>query len=279
MITTTHAAKPFPLTAKGTPRRQVALDAYATEIDALYARVEASATQVDVLPPAVWDADGVRAYVRAVVFAVMRVGEIDDGDDLFQQGCDSLQATYIRNALMHALRTSAKVSTHAVPTNFVYTHPSIAALSSFVLRILSGGAVDADAERAARVNDMQALLQKYTQDFADPRWKTGEQLPQMDENALDGETVLITGSTGRLGSHLLAQLLSRKDVRKVYALNRGTRGRERQVEAFCTWRLDESLLKEDRGVFWGADIAKKDLGLGEGSYQEVRLTSFFEETH
>lgn len=87
MIIVTHPSKPFQYTAKGTPRRHVSLAEYNEEIDALYERVEES-SQVDVALPPSWTSENLRTYVRAVVHHVMKAPHIDDGEDLFQQGCD-----------------------------------------------------------------------------------------------------------------------------------------------------------------------------------------------
>ena len=137
----------------------------------------------------------------------------------------------------------------------------------FVLRLISGGALDPVAERAARISEMRALLDKYAADLPTPNWKPATA-------GGEGGTVLITGSTGRLGSHLLSLLLQRGDVRRVYALNRGENGRERQLEAFGMWKLDTGLLKDDKVVFYAMDTTKKDLGLGKEVYEEVRSSRF-----
>lgn len=83
----TKPGKPFQYTAKGTPRRQVSLDEYAEEIEELYKRV-AESSQVDIPVPNSWSAGTVRSYVRGVVKRVMKVSDISDDEDLFQQGCD-----------------------------------------------------------------------------------------------------------------------------------------------------------------------------------------------
>ena len=88
MVAVNDPARPFPLTAKGTPRRHVTLMDYEAEIDQLYQRVEES-SRVDVAPPADWTAeDDVTVFVQGVIYAIMRVSKIADDDDLFQQGCD-----------------------------------------------------------------------------------------------------------------------------------------------------------------------------------------------
>ena len=61
----------------------------------------------------------------------------------------------------------------------------------------------------------------------------------------------------------------------MYALNRGARGKERQVEAFKSWGLDVGLLQDkERAVFCAADLAAEYLGLGEKTYEEVRFPCF-----
>jgi hypothetical protein len=80
----------------------------------------------------------------------------------------------------------------------------------------------------------------------------------------DGKTViLLTGSTGGLGSHILEILLRLSSVERVYAFNR--RGKrpvsERQREAFLDRALDVTLLSTDKLVFLEGDTAKEDLGL------------------
>ena len=148
----------------------------------------------------------------------------------------------------------------------MYENPTVAALATFVFRFASGAAVDAAAERAARIAQMRALLDKHGAGFAAPRWRTGG----AGASAV-GETVLVTGSTGRLGSHLLAQMLARQDVKRVYALNRGADGKARQKAALQTWGLDAGLVDDPRVVFCAADVAKKDLGVGSEVYEEVRI--------
>ena len=92
------------------------------------------------------------------------------------------------------------------------------------------------------------------------------------------ETVLVTGTTGRLGSHLLAQLLARPDVARVYALNRPALGASRSIEertrsAFKLWGLDESLLTSDKVVLLVGDLTKAKFGLEAHVYDEVRLSA------
>ena len=87
MIMVTKPEKPLEYTAKGTPRRQVCIAAYADEIDALYERVEES-SQTDLPPPRDWAPETVYEYVGDVVRKVLNNHTIGDDEDIFQNGCD-----------------------------------------------------------------------------------------------------------------------------------------------------------------------------------------------
>jgi len=93
------------------------------------------------------------------------------------------------------------------------------------------------------------------------------------------ETVLLTGSTGALGSHLLLDLLLAADkVGKIWAVNRAGRTGiiERQISSFLEKAMDVNLLsnalKEGRLVFVEASLGDDKLGLEETLYHEVRDT-------
>ncbi|OCH89652.1 acetyl-CoA synthetase-like protein [Obba rivulosa] len=269
MIVVTSPSKPLEFTAKGTPRRQICLNAYESEIDAAYAAVENS-SQTDLAPPPEWTQDTAIAFVRAVVEKVLAMSLAAD-DDLFQNGCDSLQATYIRNAILKALRVSTNIPTHKVPLNFVYSNPTICALSDFVWSLFTEQQPgNAEAQLEAKAAAMRAMVEKYSKDFG--------HLVKPAQNGFhtdDGETFLVTGTTGRLGCHLLSQLLQDPKVIRIFALNRGAPGSEavlaqRQQDAFTLWGLDASLLASSKLTLFAGDYPKPLLGLSEDAYHEIQ---------
>jgi len=80
------------------------------------------------------------------------------------------------------------------------------------------------------------------------------------------DVVLVTGTTGRLGSQLLAALATRPDVKTVYALNRAPASdiEERQRKAFESWGLDPEILHSGKIILLTADLAKAILWTGRG---------------
>ncbi|KAI0058351.1 acetyl-CoA synthetase-like protein [Artomyces pyxidatus] len=270
MILVSNPSKPFEYTAKGTPRRPTIIAAYKQEIDELYEIVEDS-SQTDVELPSDWTPVETLQFMRSIVQRVMK-RSVEDNTDLFQEGCDSLQATLIRNSILHALRKSTKIPVHGIANNFVYNNSTISSLCTFVLKLISQSHGQEDDEISAKLHAMKQMVEKYSTGFRHrsaglPEARTTISSPE--------EVVLLTGTTGRLGCHLLAQLLSKPSVKKVYALNR--RGvsvlATRQTEAFETWRLDVDLLSSPRLALLEGDLAKPSFGLPTQVIKELRDTT------
>lgn len=87
MILVAYPHKPFQYTAKNTPRRQAIIRDYETEIDAAYRAVDET-TQTSASYPKEWTSDSVLLFVREVVGNVLQTQRLDDGEDIFQNGCD-----------------------------------------------------------------------------------------------------------------------------------------------------------------------------------------------
>ncbi|GBE77884.1 acetyl-CoA synthetase-like protein [Sparassis crispa] len=269
MIIVTKPSKPFQFTAKGTIRRQECINAYADEIEAVYQAVQDS-SEVEVPIPVSWSSATTLEFIRGLVERVTEMKLADD-DDLFQQGCDSLQATWIRNTIIHAIRTSTTASIHDIPHNLVYMHPSIRSLSDFVFHMASTGkkaSIVSQVEMKAK--EMHDLVKKYAATISFAKRFYGKDLA-----VGEAQTFLVTGTTGRLGCHLLSQLLQRPDVVKVYALNRDSQGsdaalRARQQEAFQTWGLDVGLLDSKKLTLIASELPKQYLGLSKERYDEIR---------
>ncbi|KAF9553775.1 acetyl-CoA synthetase-like protein [Agrocybe pediades] len=270
MILVTKPSKPFQYTAKNTPRRHAMVNAYSEEIEAAYNAVADSA-QVEISPPTEWDALNTHSFVRSVVNKVLPQG-IDDSADIFQHGCDSLQATWIRNTLLRALRDSAEIDTRNLVDNFVYEHPTISSLASFVKLLATGGAGQHAADRASRVSAMLAMVDKYT--CQEPALPTHNDKPS--DPQISGDVVLVTGTTGALGSYLLAELISNARVSRVYALNRPSKAAgvstlaERQANSLVERGLESDvILGSDKLMLLEANLSLPDFGLPEDVYQEM----------
>ncbi|THH15912.1 hypothetical protein EW146_g4654 [Bondarzewia mesenterica] len=263
MIIVADPSKPFEYTPKGTPRRHVVIKAYDPEIEALYKAVTDS-SQTGIPAPEKWTESATLVFVRSAVEKVMK-RSLRDNDDIFQEGCDSLQATWIKNTILHALRESTNISPHGLPNNFVYSNPTIASLTIFVIKLFLQDVGERN-ELGEKAQSMVKMLAKYVSGF--PAHKP---TPGVADAASPDEVVLLTGSTGRLGCHILAQLVARSSVKKVYALNRGASMedlKERQLAALKTWGLGH-VMESEKVTLVVADLAKSDFGIRNG-YAEIR---------
>ena len=289
MILVAKPTKPFSYTAKGTVRRGVVLEAYRDEIDALYSAVEAS-TQVNTPPPRQWRNYEATQFVRSCVTEIIG-RKVPDDADIFQHGCDrpvssclllsvdrvscshSLQATYIRNALLRAIYKSSKANISAIPETFVYENPTISRLGSLISAFVLGTKTNSYGQRAteshtSRFDAMHALVAKYTTEFPQFHSNKTPDLPYT------GDVVLVTGTTGSLGCHILVQLMSNPEIRRVYALNRppkdGKTIRQRQENALHTRGLETAMLNQDRLVLLECNLREPMFGLPGMIYNDVR---------
>ncbi|KAJ6598643.1 hypothetical protein B0H10DRAFT_2085224 [Mycena sp. CBHHK59/15] len=262
MILVADPTKPIELTAKGTPRRQAILDMYQDEIRDVYIAVEES-SQTHLRAPEKYDAQGSLQFVRSVVAEVMLEMPGDD-DDIFQHGCDSLQATWIRNSILHALQGSKQVDVRAMPSNFVYCHPTLRLLADLLNRLASGSTSNPeDISISLRITEMEAMVQKYSRNFLEHRAIVEQ--PKT-------EAVLVTGTTGALGSHIIAELLALPNLPMVYALNRpGLDITGRQSNSFTENGIDIQLLNSPNLRLLQGDLNTQDFGLSQDDYQEIQL--------
>ncbi|KAJ6611221.1 hypothetical protein B0H10DRAFT_2224315 [Mycena sp. CBHHK59/15] len=266
MVIITHPSRPFRYTPKNTPHRSSVLDAYEKEIEAVYEAMEEISPTEKAMASTDEEAD-FGLVARKAVEKVMHFPIADDAD-IFQNGCDSLQATLIRNTILSALRT--KINTYSVPHNFVYSNPTIRRLGAYLSQY--GHGFVALAMMSSKVSEMERLVDRYSGDFTPPRPRSSEPSP-----GVNGEVVLLTGSTGALGSYVLEHLLKDPAVARVYALNRpDARGVRsvliRQVASFRDRELDFALLNSERLVLLEGNIAEPNFGLDDETYEEIRVS-------
>ncbi|KAJ5622949.1 acetyl-CoA synthetase-like protein [Penicillium lividum] len=264
MILIASRVKPLPLTPKGTISRPRALELYANEIDAIYEAVESSANSGIALPRLI-SLESLTRYVQDLVTGVMRPdgGELDVEKDIFLQGCDSLQATMIRNRLLATLRSKGK-DVKIIPANWVYLNSTLPLLSvSFYQLFTSSFQVRSASEIMREKVD---LLNKTSSEYI-RRLKSSKKA-----------AVILTGSTGTLGCYLLQELVKDLDVGTIYAVNRPSSetGPERQRSALIKRGIDPDILSSDRVVMVDADLALPHFGITKDLFEQASLPTLNE---
>ncbi|KAJ7191142.1 male sterility protein-domain-containing protein [Mycena pura] len=261
MILVADPAKPAKLTAKRTLRRQAVIDMYSDEIADLYEAVRGSSQTL----PTVCDAASSLEFMREVVAEVMHDLPGDD-DDIFQHGCDSLQATWIRNSVLYALRDRRGVDVDAIPTNFVYAHPTVRLLAELLTMLAAGEEISPSSEAEALA--MAAMAQKYSHSF--PVHCARAALTAEQPTA---HTVLVTGTTGALGAHLLGHLLALPGVFAVYAFNRPRADvLASQRSALAENGLDARLADDPALRLLEGDLTAPEFGLAHETFEEMRAS-------
>ncbi|KAJ1323107.1 phthiocerol/phenolphthiocerol synthesis type-I polyketide synthase C [Microdochium nivale] len=83
--------------------------------------------------------------------------------------------------------------------------------------------------------------------------------------------ILVTGGTGSLGSHLVANLAERADVGKVVILNRkhSINAMERQLEALRSRHISLSAVAQQKLRVFATDSSKPNLGFAQAEYAEL----------
>jgi nucleoside-diphosphate-sugar epimerase len=185
---------------------------------------------------------------------------IDINADIFAQGFDSLSATFLRNGMLAAIRGATEDTVRDIANNigngFVYAHPSVQRMTAALIVLMDRGTNAREGGNGneapmTALNAVQAMIQTYSQNM--PELKAVVQEPSASRSV-----ILITGSTGGLGSHILVTLLRDERVTKVYALNRpskiNTLLRQRSVfEDRCAHEILSSLMLMRRKEGWMAD--------------------------
>ncbi|CUA71917.1 L-aminoadipate-semialdehyde dehydrogenase [Rhizoctonia solani] len=260
--------RPLPRTPKGTVPRSAALKSHAQDIEEMYLDLEKdSGAPEGIEPPQSWTStEDVETWIGKSVQNLLN-REVDVTGDLFQQGMDSLTATMLLRILKSSLHASSDPNVQSAATKInqqtIFGKPTVRQLAQLLVQLSTNddAAVDPVAEALQGILDM---IRKYDSDWHRQEVRSVQPVQK--------ERVVVTGTTGGLGSHLLAQLLESDKVEKVWAMNRkSSKGnREREIGSFEDKQLDVSLLKSEKLVFMDTDLEDPKLGLSDRAYDEVR---------
>lgn len=166
------------------------------------------------------------------------------------------------------MSTEPKVNAaaQAVSQNVVFTYPTISLLAKYVAGLAAHGSSADPAGNTLAIENIEKMIEKYSVGLSGS-------VRDYPTTPSDGAVVLLTGSTGGLGSYLLDSLLRSGNVRQVFAFNRPSRGsatiRERQRSSFEDRKLDTSSLDSKKLVFVEGDSAAEHIGLDSATYEEV----------
>lgn len=259
-VSVSNPEKPFLRAGKGTIQRAGTVRLYEDEIDHIYAQAD----QVTSSEAPSLDLSSQEALTQSIIALFeqrLHASALGPDTDFFSVGIDSMQvinASHLVRAGIEGQGVEAHSSSFA--PRIIYGNPTARRLAGYILSVVNQdpqntGSTDAQAD----IDTAEAILQKYTQDLPPPR---GGKFQPADE----GQVIVITGTTGTLGSYMLDIASRSSRVKKVICLNRSDDAEARQKKG-----NDERGLHTDfsKAVFFRADLAQSDFGIGEENFQEL----------
>ncbi|KAJ6473899.1 putative aminoadipate reductase, partial [Mycena sanguinolenta] len=266
MILFSSIDSPLPRAGKGTVLRTAALALYAQEINSIFQTAEEQTSPIDsISPPSKWELDVLEPWLLDVATALSNISPISPTVDLFKQGFDSLTATIFRLRIIRTLRSIERPAfVHAANTielNLVYSRPTIAELSTYLQDLVAGTGPDVPDKHT----QIEALITKYTAGL--------ESTAIVASNIGQPAVVLLTGSSGNLGSEILESLLKDQRVQTIYAFNRPSTARtlaERHFDIFQERGLNTALLNSPKLIPIEGKTGERNLGLNESLYGEIQ---------
>ena len=264
MIATT-VTKRFERAAKGTVIRKLSAEKFEPEIEALYAKKNPGSQDPVPVPSSISDSSAIQIFVRASIQLSFPMPGLKEDEDLYMRGLDSLKtveiAGILKAGILKAGIEESNVSWLSAQT--IYTNPTIQKLAKVIHQSLDPQDMsreESDGLAELRSTQMASLVQKYADDLpqVSPR--------KIQLKAASKLNIVLTGSTGSLGTHLLLSLLDDQAVEKIYCLNRSVNGRERQKESFTNLGLERDLSKVE---YIKTDYGESQLGLSDGQYSKL----------
>ncbi|ROW18114.1 hypothetical protein VPNG_00182 [Cytospora leucostoma] len=242
---------------KGTFLRGPSISQYTEEIEKLYGNADVVADDeddgTDDTALHTTGLDGIANVVRQQVRAVTGWSSLHETDNLFDQGMDSLQGLQ----LTRALRRSFRRPDLALST--IYNNPTVSQLAEAILK-----GRDSEVDERKVMETLLATYRGLVQQIPVPKAPD-----RVHREASEPVNVLLTGSTGAVGTYLLRALLDRDGIGRIFCLSRREDGgRAAQHKSFTAAGLATTELdNDDRVIFIKADFQQPLLGLARPTYE------------
>ncbi|KAL8811466.1 MAG: hypothetical protein Q9200_001786 [Gallowayella weberi] len=225
LILVTAFGKPMLRASKGTVQRKATLQLYSTELEVLYT-ADASLELDERLNQL--DLGNHKQAAEALVTLISRqlnIDQLDEQQNLFQIGLDSLQALSLTKQINRLLRTSGR----SITTATIFANATVVKLAEALATpsLQNGNSSGHLSDPMQRDKELDILLERYTPHLTTPATK-GYHLTDQHSST---RVVILTGSTGSLGSYLLDTLTQNPSISRVYCLNRSPKSSHRQRDS------------------------------------------------
>ena len=264
-------SKPLHYLGQGKIQRRITYELYKEDIEAFYRDMESHGVVSEnpqLQSGLDWqNYEGTMTWLRQLLIELLHPDakplqlHLETEEDFFRAGLDSLQVMRVAREINRHM--DAKIEPSAI-----YLHPTLSQLTNYLIRQsepakligdsnqkLNGGA---EFEKIDDVEVMETLLNSFVSDL--PRRRSSS-----------GMTVLLTGSTGSLGSYLLDCLYRDPKVERIVCFNRTADAAARQA-ALASGRGHTAHWDPNRVSFLHGDLSARCLGLLPTVYHQMMET-------
>ena len=204
----------IPRSDKGSVQRKEVYATFAADIENVYQSLDNDSNTIQRLQPSWQDVhEDVRKIVSFCTGREKVQHEWADTADFIEQGLDSLGIVRLRRLLQAYLKHEANSDNRpsSLPADFVYLHPSIEQIVSYLTK-------------ASRPMDVTFLQNRS--DTMLKLWQDHLPFEALKDGAVGRpvhKMVMVTGSTGYLGTQVVAELARTDDVAKIFCLLRSNK--------------------------------------------------------
>lgn len=262
LVLLTTADKPFLRTPKLSIRRKPTIERYAVEIDEMYKRFSDGQNDKEEENPDTADfgsVDSIRDFLLRRVQSETGWGFQPEAEaDLFMLGMDSLQVTRITRIIRSTLvRQGARVDLDA---RVLYNNSTLQTLSEEIFRRVNPEHDTNSGDKRSHQRIIEALIEEYSKFTAISSGLTAP-LSYGDIDSTRRLNIILSGSTGSLGYHILLALLNRAEVSHVYCLNRAKDAKSRTILKQGVDKLELERLENRVSFLHSVSLDRPKLGL------------------
>lgn len=231
----------------GSVSKPATVKLYADEIEKLYRSADCEG--IDTLDSPIDMSEGALEFsICKLCSKLLVVDNLNAEDNFFELGGDSLFAVTVAAGLKQVYpKGRDKVS-----ARLIYSNPSVRELSIAFHAVVEGLRDKTGAQNRDPTTEVHRIVDRCLNKL------------QPNDGCKVPRTVLLTGSTGSLGSHILDRLLADSWADAVICFNRATNGYKKQHQG-----NKERDLPTDFGnvSFWHGDLSKPQLGLSDVAFR------------
>ena len=277
LILFTAPEKPFLRAGKGTVQRRLTVDSYEDEINGLYRNFEAFMRPQ--LPedaahrPHHYHEDSpnralslremAQDWLESLICTVTGWTHVEIDANFFTLGMDSLQVLNLVR-VMNIEPVAPNPPKTVFTAKIIYTNPTIRMLAeayATTQQFPRSELQNYESDGRTNASELEKLISTYS-------WNMPITCRPPVPNLSEPIYVLLTGSTGSLGSYIFENLLQNPNVAHIYCLNRSPDSgkRQRQVNEI---RGLSSVWSTNRVTFFQSDLSQEYLGLNIEGYRSL----------